>query len=159
MYSLQAVTEGLNLSKCPIWKIFPLVSDILISSSAWLIFSAIGLPNPYWIDIYPTKFKLHLKNEKKKDITIYPLNSSQKISNRAFIFIDKELAKQIDYIDFFQRYQYKFWKFSNIKNNEFKTINKFNSTLHTINAYQLLKRNDEANNSLFHFQEKSSGNH
>ncbi len=89
-----------------------------------LLFSAVGIPHPYWIDIYPTQLKIHYKNNQQKNIEIIPKNFKQKISKRAFIFIDANESKEINSIEIFQKYNNHSNKLFTIKTENLKSINK-----------------------------------
>lgn len=73
-------------------------------SDGTYLFSAIGVPHPYWIDLRPTELRIYYNNSHQKKIEITPKNFNQKISKRAFIFIDANESKEIDFIEIFQKH-------------------------------------------------------
>ncbi len=78
--------------------------DLEKYSDGTILFSAIGAPHPYWIDVYPTQLNIYYKNGHHKIREIIPKDFKQKISKRAFIFIDKNESKDIDRIEINQKY-------------------------------------------------------
>jgi len=67
-----------------------------------ILFSSIGNPNPYWIDLYTTELFLTYKSGKTRSIMVHAKDKDKKISERAFAIFDKNI--DLKSIEVFQVY-------------------------------------------------------
>lgn len=122
-----------------------------------ILFSAIGAPNPFWIDLYTTILRTHYKDSNTKDLVLNTSDFQNGLYKRSFKFIND--SKNINSIEVLQNKYGHLISLYKVNVADIKNIDHNQSLPHFIDAnktvmYDLTKENNET--FIIHYQEKDS---